>query len=140
MAITLTTMPTPLTSPPTLAMTNALRANMAALEIQPNRYLKAIAIVALTYVTANITYKANFAKLRTDAANLFRGISLIVDSGGDNRLAVLDAVLAWQVARTADATLTGDVNTLLNTGRSLIEMSEPELDAMLYLLQYKMSV
>jgi len=139
MAITLVTMGS-VASPPTLANSNTLRANMAKLEIQPNKYLKAISIVALTYVTANIAYKTDFAKLRTDSANLFRGITLLPDSGGGNQDLVIQTVLAWQTGKTASATLSGDVNTLLNTGRSLLEMSEVELDKALYLLQWKMSV
>ena len=129
-----------LASPPTLVSTNALRANMAALEIQPNLYLKAIAIVSLTYVTANTTYKANLMKLRTDAANLFRGITMLPDSGSDSRDAVIQTVLAWQAAYTSDATIPNSIETLLNTGRSLLGMTEPELNKMIYLLQWKMSI
>lgn len=124
-------------------MRNAFRAQMSALMDLGRADLKAIAVVALTYAvnTAGDTdYRANHAALRRDAGILFGGTSNIDDNGSSFTVLLIQTVLAWQVAFDGDATLSTDVNTLLNLARDLRSLPEETLNRILFFLQYMMSV
>lgn len=143
MAQTLSALAEP-TSPPTLAMANAFRGEMAKLENLGRTDLKAIAAVALTYAVAQhadgVNYKSNHPQLITDAQNFLGAISLITDDGVNLRWIVIQTVLAWQVGYDADNTLSTDVNTLLGLARDLMALPEEVLNRILIWLQYMMSV
>lgn len=142
MARTLVALAEP-TSPPTVAQRNGIAADMAALDGLGSASLKAIQIVCLIIVNnaaGDTNYTNNHTQLISDANVMFGGISIIDDTDASYNLKLIQTVLVWALAKDTVAATTGDVDTLLNTGRDFRTLPEETLNRIILFLQYMMSV
>ncbi len=141
MSMTLTQLPA-ITSPVTVAQAATLSANVAAIRALDNRETLALSVLAKIYQlnhAGGTDYRANHKQLRIDATSLLGEFAFEAGAPGITRLSKIKAVLDWNAAYTADATIGTDVNALVNAMAGMRETPEATLMLFYYFLLYKLA-
>lgn len=142
MSQTLTVLPA-LTVPIALTEGNTLWANVAAIQNLDNRMTLALRVLAKIYqldAYAGIDYKLDFPALERDALNLFGAANIASAPWGAGPVGKWEAVIDWSAGRTADATLSADVETLVNEMGFLRNVPETTLYLIILYLDYQLSL
>jgi hypothetical protein len=84
-------------------------------------------------------YRTNHTQLIQDATTFWGGVSNIDDNGTSKTVLIIQASLAWDIGKEVDASLSTDVNEVLNEGRDLRVLAEETLNRIAFLLWYIVS-
>lgn len=131
--------------PTTILATTAttLSANLAQVRNLSNRQLLAFEVECLAYrlkQAAGVDYTANHPQLRQDAESLL-GVFQMNDNPLGNSLAShLEAVIEWNAAYKATATIGTDVSAIIILAADLSELPSSFLWIMVLYLRYCLSI
>lgn len=141
MSQTLTILPA-ITTPVTMLQNKTLSANVAAIQNLSNREVMALMVISKIHqLSATGTdYRLNHKQLRTDATAFMGGFSWENFPPGGTMMNRIQAVLAWNAGRAADATLSTDVNVLEAEMAGMRETPETTLWTFYFFLLYKLAV
>jgi hypothetical protein len=141
MAQTLTALPA-LSSPFPLTQYATLAQNVAAIQNLDNRMIIALSVVSKIYELAGrggTDYRNNKAQLRKDAHAIKGAFSWEYFNAGSALANHIWAVLNWNQAQAKDATLSGDVNTLVASMGAERETPETTLWTFYFFLLYQIA-